>query len=203
MSASDAALAPGRGRHALRAGAAAVALVALLLATTARGNLWLPAVLGDHMVLQQGRAVLWGAATPGRTITAEIAGVTASGVADPHGAWRIELRDLVAGGPHDLTVAGDGTLVLHDVLIGDVWLGAGQSNMALAVRTASDGEPPASADACRRLRFFTIERAAAATPLRDVRGRWRVCTPETAASFSAVAYFFGHDLAAALDVPIG
>lgn len=203
MSASATAVAPGRGRHALRAGAFAVALLAIALATTARGSLWLPAILGDHMVLQQDRAMLWGTATPGRTITAEIAGVTASAVADPRGAWRLALDGLAAGGPHDLTISGDGTLVLHDVLIGDVWLGVGQSNMSLAVRTASDGRPPATADDCRRLRFFTVERAAAPAPLRDVHGHWRVCTPETAAGFSAVAYFFGQDLTATLDVPIG
>jgi sialate O-acetylesterase len=199
----DAAVAPGRARHVLRGVALAAVLLAIVLATTARGSLRLPAILGDHMVLQRDHAVLWGTATPGHTITAAIAGVQASAIVDVRGAWHMVLDGLAAGGPHDLTLDGDGQVVVHDVLIGDVWLGAGQSNMALAVRTASDGAPPASADDCRRLRFFTVERAASAVPLRDVRGRWRVCTPESAASFSAAAYFFGQDLAAALDVPVG
>ena len=184
---------------------ATVALVAsLAAATAARAEIRLPAILGDHMVLQRDRAVLWGTATPGSTIDARIAGARASGVAAADGAWRIALGDgLVAGGPFELTLDGDGTRVVRDVLIGDVWLAAGQSNMALPVRTASDGAPPASADDCRGLRFFTVERAASSGPLRDLGGAWRVCTPESAADFSAVAYFFGRDLTATVGVPVG
>ncbi|MBM4244395.1 MAG: hypothetical protein FJ148_11355 [Deltaproteobacteria bacterium] len=183
---------------------AASLAASLAAATAARAEIRLPAILGDHMVLQRGRAVLWGTATPGRTIDARIAGAHASGVAAADGAWRIALGDgLVAGGPFELTLGGDGTRVVRDVLIGDVWLAAGQSNMALPVRTASDGGPPASAEDCRGLRFFTVERAASSGPLRDLGGAWRVCTPESAADFSAVAYFFGRDLTATLGVPVG
>ena len=184
---------------------ATIALAASLAAATAvRAEIRLPAILGDHMVLQRDRAVLWGTAMPGSTIVARIAGVRASGAADASGAWRIALGDgLPAGGPFELTLDGDGTRVIRDVLIGDVWLAAGQSNMALPVRTASDGAPPASAEDCRGLRFFTVERAASGAPRRDLRGAWRVCTPESAADVSAVAYFFGRDLTAALGVPVG
>lgn len=183
---------------------AAVVPLLLAAATAAHAEIRLPAILGDHMVLQRGGAVLWGTATPNVTVTARIAGVRATGVTDASGAWQLVFgAELAAGGPFDLTLDGDGTLVVHDVLIGDVWLGAGQSNMALPVRTATDGAPPASPDDCSGLRFFTVERAIARAPLRDVRGAWRVCTPQSAADFSAVAYFFGRDLTAALGVPVG
>ena len=184
--------------------ATVVLAASLAVAKPARAEIRLPAILGDHVVLQRDRAVLWGTAAPGSTIVARIAGVRATGVADADGAWRIALGDgLVAGGPFELTLDGDGTRVVRDVLIGDVWLAAGQSNMALPVHTASDGAPPASPDDCRGLRFFTVERAASSAPRLDVRGAWRVCTPESAADFSAVAYFFGRDLTAALGVPVG
>lgn len=185
--------------------AVAIALEGLVLAAaSARAEIRLPAILGDHMVLQRGGAAVWGTAMPGSTITARIAGVHATGVADASGTWRVAFgAELAPGGPFDLTLDGDGTVVVHDVLIGDVWLGAGQSNMALPVRVARDGGPPASADECGGLRLFTVERAVARAPLRDVRGAWRVCTPQSAADFSAVAYFFGRDLTAALGVPVG
>lgn len=186
----------------MRCGALLAVMLSVTIATTGPGRLRLPGIFGNHMVLQRDTAALWGTATPGRTITAEIAGVTASTVADPHGTWRLALDGLAAGGPHDLTISGDGTLVLHDVLIGDVWLGAGQSNIRVSVRASGQDAAFGSAD-CSRIRFFTVAQSKSWRPASNVQGHWEVCTPEAAREFSAVASFFGRDLESVIDVPIG
>ena len=179
------------------------AALLLLGAPVARAELRLPAIVGDHMLLQRGAPVVWGWAEPGRTITVSLAERTASAVAGNDGRWSVTLPETPAGGPYQMNITGDGTATIGDVLVGEVWLGAGQSNMLVPLRLASDGQPPRAAADCSQLRFFTVERAASALPLRDLGGAWQVCTPATAAEFSAIAYFFGRDLNEALQVPVG
>jgi len=168
-----------------------------------RVGIVLPAVIGDHMVLQRDGAVVWGWADPGRTITVALATVSAASPVGDDGRWSVKLDGLSSGGPHTMMISGDGERTVRDVLIGDVWLGAGQSNMLLPVRQADGAESAATPADCARIRLFTVERVAADGPLRDVRGRWRVCTPESVAEFSAVAWYFGRDVAARQGVPVG
>lgn len=173
-------------------------------APPAHADLRLPAIFADHMVLQRGRPLrVWGWADPGEAITVRVADARADGVTDANGRWRVTLPPLTAGGPFELRVHGKTTLRVRDVLVGEVWLCAGQSNMRFplgATDTASADVPAAHVP---RLRLFTVARRTALVPVDDVRGAWHPTTPETARDFSAVAYYFGRELATTLDVPIG
>ena len=203
---------PGSGPAATRKGARAgvrarvsvvIATLSLLVPLAARAELELPAVLGDHMVLQQGTAAVWGWAEPGSTITVSLAGKSGTGVTGEDGRWNVLLLALEAGGPYEMQVSGDGARTVADVLVGDVWLGAGQSNMEVPVRASRDGREPIAEADCHQIRLFMVERVASFTPVEDVRGAWRVCTPETARAFSAVGYYFARELHAAMQIPLG
>jgi sialate O-acetylesterase len=167
---------------------------ATLLASAAHAELTLPAVIGDHMVLQRGDASLWGWAAPGSTIAVAVAGRSASAHTGQDGRWKVVVPAVPAGGPYEVRVSGDGDLVLRDVLVGETWLGAGQSNMEVTVHATGADQASISVDDCAQLRVFTVEEDTSPVPLDDVRGAWRVCTPEAARSFPAIAYAFARDL---------
>ncbi|HEV3470809.1 MAG TPA: sialate O-acetylesterase [Pyrinomonadaceae bacterium] len=181
-----------------------LALGFFLIATPqrARAEVRTPSLIGENMVLQQGRRVrLWGTASPGERVTARLAGRAARATADRQGRWQLFLGPLRAGGPHVLTISGRNRLTYGNVLVGEVWVCSGQSNMEWPLSRAEGGKEDAAADP--RLRFFTVEKRTAAEPLADVRGRWVVATPEEALRFSAVAFYFGRELRGRLRVPVG
>ena len=185
---------------------AAIALMMLFVSNAhADGQMpWLPNILSDHMVVQQGLPIpIWGRDVAGTRVTVSMAGKSADATADTLGAWKVLLPKLAAGGPYDLTVAGSTTRTVTDVLVGELWLGAGQSNMELAMRVTKDSatELPKADDG--QLRLFTADRVASFRPEDDVRGAWQVCTPQTAKDFSAVAYHFGRSLREKLKQPVG
>ena len=171
----------------------------------ARGDVKLPAIFGSHMVLQQKQNdKVWGWAEPGEEVTVKIADQTKTAKADDDGAWSVTLDPLTAGGPHTMTVAGKNTVTFEDVLVGEVWVCSGQSNMQMTVNSSNDGDLESLAahlpedppdHACRNV--GTQE------PQKDFNGQWSVCTPETVRDFSAVGYFFGRQLHETLDVPVG
>lgn len=165
----------------------------------------LPALMGDHMVLQRGmRAPVYGFAEPGEQVTVAMAGQVARAVADADGRWLARLRPMAAGGPYDLRIsAHTGEHTLHDVMVGDVWVCSGQSNMSFAVASSRDGQKEVEAADYPSIRLFAVQRDASATPRADCGGAWMRCAPATAAGFSAVAYFFGRGLHRDLGVPIG
>ena len=181
----------------------------LTMATAASAaRLALPALFGDHMVLQQGcRVPVWGTAEPGAAVSVSLDGRTRCTVAAPDGRWRVRLAPLVAGGPHVLRVCGPETLTFHDVMIGEVWLASGQSNMEMPVDgwgKVLDAEAEVAAADLPDIRLFQVERRVAYRPQHDVPGTgWQRCSPRTVPTFSAAAYFFGRALHRELGVPIG
>lgn len=163
----------------------------------------LPAIFGDNMVLQRGGATpMWGHADPGEQVTVALGGQSVSTAADAQGRWRVVLPKLEAAGPLEVTVRGKNTLTLKNVLVGDVWLGSGQSNMDWRLRSY-EGKVEAAAAHYPRIRLFKTPTVVAITPQDDVPGKWTECTPDTAGDFSAVLYFMGRDLHKQLGVPMG
>ena len=177
-----------------------------------RAEIKLPALISDGMVLQQGTKVtLWGTADPGEQVTVTVNRSEARGVADSEGQWSAKLGPLNAGGPHTVTIAGKNTITLHDVLVGEVWVCSGQSNMAITVGPTrppyftgvNNYQEELHAANHPMLRLFTVERAVARKPQRDLKGSWVSARPETVNDFSAVGYFFGRQLLQTLNVPVG
>jgi sialate O-acetylesterase len=168
-------------------------------------TLRMPSLFADHMVVQRERSVpVWGRTTPGAAVQVRMASHTVRAVAAADSTWRTELPAMEAGGPHTLTVtSGNATQTFEDVLVGEVWLASGQSNMEWAVRAAQNADQEIAAAQDDRLRLFTAARTDARTPQWDVTGTWATTRPETVADFSAVAYYFGRRLRAALGVPVG
>lgn len=166
----------------------------------------LPSIFDSHMVLQRDRAVpVWGRASPGEEVTVGFAGETASTRADADGRWEVSLGPLEASSEgRTLTVRGDNTLELDDVLVGEVWLCSGQSNMEWTVRKSADAKREIAAADHPRIRHIKIERRPAKRPEDDAPSDgWKVCQPGTVANFSAVGYYFARRLVDDLDVPVG
>ena len=165
----------------------------------------LPTLFSDHMVLQQGREIhLWGKAEPGEKIVVNFAEATANAVTDSSGGWSIHLPAHSAGGPFTLSVRGEKEVVIKDVMIGEVWIASGQSNMAFALEGAEGAarEVPQANDP--QLRLFTVPKRIAVSPQDNtLAAHWELCTPDTAKGFSAVAYFFARELRRKLNVPVG
>ncbi len=164
----------------------------------------LPALFSDHMVMQQGRPIrVWGWARPGETVSAMMAGKKGQTKADAGGRFRLELPALPAGGPYELQVTAGQTLSYQDVMIGEVWLASGQSNMELALKY-TDGAEQALLDAGQSMvRLFALEHTASDAPLEDVTGTWRVSSPKSAGDFSAVAYYFARRIQSEQKVAVG
>ena len=183
-----------------------VSLLLLLLAFSAFADVRLPAIIGSHMVLQQNtRVTLWGWCDPGEKITVrpewDTATYTATGTSGA--AWKLSVQTPKAGGPYKITIKGNNTVELDDVLIGEVWLCSGQSNMEMNVNWGLPYQKEVTEATNGQIRFFYIPRTTAAFPQDDVKARWVVCSPEEMRKFSAVGYFFGKGVNEKLKVPVG
>jgi sialate O-acetylesterase len=173
-------------------------------ATIARADVKLPAIFSDHMVLQRDVAVpVWGWAEPSEVVTVSIAGQTKIATADAAGKWSVKLDKLAAGETLTMVVSGKNKLTVNDVLVGEVWLASGQSNMQMWVKSVQDLEKEKAAAKFPQLRMFTVTRHEAVTPQTDCEGKWVLCSPETVETFSATAYFFGRELHQKLGLPVG
>jgi len=175
-----------------------------LLTPALLGEVVLPSVFGSHMVLQRGKPLtVWGTADAGEKVSVEIAGRRVKALADARGEWSVTLPEMVAGGPHTLTVAGENRIELEDVFVGEVWIGSGQSNMQWSVAASKDAAKERAAANHPRVRLFLVPNVLSGLPNRDVKARWTECGPGTISPFSAVLYFFGRHLHRELDVPVG
>ncbi len=165
----------------------------------------MPAIFGDHMVMQQGTSLpIWGEADPGERVTVKFVGQQATTTARKDRQWRVNLQTVyLRSSPDVLMVDGKNHLEFSDVIMGDVWLCSGQSNMAFPLREADGGEAAIIHAEDDQLRFFIVPEKRAFQPQRQVEGRWERCSPEAAANFSAVGYFFGRDVRMATGMPIG
>jgi len=184
----------------------AVTVSAVLFAGVgeSRADVKLHSLFNDDMVLQREMPVsVWGTADAGERVTVELGGRSVAAVADAEGGWTVKLASMKAGGPFVMTVTGKNTVKLANVLVGDVWLCGGQSNMAMSVGSSMNAAEESAAADHPKIRLFRVVNRTAAEPQTRVTGRWYVCTPQTVRSFTAVGYFFGRELQRDLDVPIG
>jgi sialate O-acetylesterase len=178
-----------------------------LLGAAAMAAVTLPHVFSDHMVLQQGQPIpVWGTAAPGERVLVTLGKAKRQTKADTQGRWRVALPALRAARKQPgltLTVAGTNTLTCSDVLIGEVWVCSGQSNMQWPTSATVNAEKELAGANFPQVRLFTVPNITAAAPKDDCGGNWLVCTPETAAGFSAVGFYFGRYLHQQLKVPVG
>lgn len=181
----------------------AIAAAALGLSWTPRADVKLPALFSDNMVLQRGTELrVWGWADPGEKVTVEFRGAKVS--AEPQGGkWMVKLPRQRAGGPDAMVVTGKNKITVANVLVGEVWVCSGQSNMEWPLTRTHMPEPAIAASANPMLRLFTVPKLKAEEPVNDVKGQWQLSGPGTVGNFSAVAYYFGRDLQKALGVPVG
>lgn len=176
----------------------------VLFARAGHADVRLPAVFSDHMVLQRDASVsVWGWADPDESIRVSIADQSVNAQANGDGRWQVELAAMEAGGPFALVVKGNNEVAIEDVLIGEVWLCSGQSNMAMQVQGAMNFDAERAAADLPKIRMFTTARQTAPEPQDDCTGTWAVCSPDAVGAFSATAYFFGRRLHESLDVPVG
>jgi sialate O-acetylesterase len=188
---------------------ATILVVVLVLMWLSLGSAWadvkLPSIFGDHMVLQCDQPIrIWGWADPGERVTVRIAQDSKTVTTSPQGRWQVTLDALAAGKAVSVTVQGNNTLTLNDVLTGEVWICSGQSNMQWSFeRSITNGEAEVAAANFPKIRLITVPRKTATSPQPDFQGQWQACTPDSVKSFSAVGYFFGRTLNRELNRPIG
>ena len=195
-----------------------IAAIAALGFSQSRADVKVPVIFSDHMVLQRGMAVpVWGTAAPAEKVTVAIAGQSLTTTAGPDGNWRVRLKPLaVSAEPLTLKIAGGNEITLSDVLVGEVWLASGQSNMEMPVGNVDPPGIPRRYPGVQNfeeelknthhplLRLCKVERQFTPRPLAAVPGAgWQTCSPDSVKGFSAVAYFYGRHLAEALKVPVG
>lgn len=177
--------------------------------TIARSEVRLPKIFGNHMVLQQGKPiVIWGWAEPGEKTTVQIGKIKQSSIANEKGEWKISLPPMKASGPHSLNVSGRNEVRFDDVMIGEVWLCSGQSNMEMGMKMFHNSQQEIAAADHPRIRLMLVENRWASQPQHDIQGTWKICTPKTIAEdgwngFSATAYYFGREIHKKLGVAIG
>ncbi len=191
-------------RRHLRLSFAALGFVALA-ATTGRADVKLPNIFDNHMVLQQKQKnKVWGLADAGEAVTVSIDKQSQKTTADAKGNWQVSLDPLPVGGPYTMTVQGKNTAKFEDILVGEVWLCSGQSNMEWSVNSSNDADLERAAAKYPKIRMINFPNVGTQEPIwTHPNSKWMVCSPETVGEFSAVGYFFGRQLYETLDVPIG
>jgi sialate O-acetylesterase len=192
----------------LRASRLRLAMGVLVLAGTCapgvQADVKLPAIFGSHMVLQRDQKDrVWGWAEPGEEVTVKIAEQTHATKAGSDGSWQVMLDPMPAGGPHTLAIEGKNSVKFDDVLVGEVWICSGQSNMQWSVAASNDSDLEIATAKYPLVRLITVPNRGIQEPQKDFHGQWQTCRPDTVGGFTAVGYFFGRTLNQMLGVPIG
>jgi sialate O-acetylesterase len=176
---------------------------------TVQAEVQLPHVFGSHMVLQRDKPIIiWGWDNPGETVKVQLGSETRTAQANDRGEWKVVFPAMQAGGPYTITVTGSSTVTYNDVMIGEVWLCSGQSNMEFGLGRANNAKEEIANANHPGIRLLMVQNRWTPQPQSDIEGTWKVCTPETVAEggwegFSAVAYFFGREINQKLGVPVG
>ena len=182
----------------------ALALIAAPKADESPSRPYVHPLFTDHVVLQRDVPVpVWGWTEPGQRVKVALGGQSVETTADARGKWQVKMGPYPAGGPHVLAVGGPKDVEIKDVLVGDVWICSGQSNMEWPLSASNNAKEEIAAANYPKIRLFTVPKKIAIEPTTTVDASWEVCSPETSPQFSAVGYFFGRELQKELDVPIG
>ncbi len=183
---------------------AALVIVLSCMMIPAAANIQAHSTFSDNMVLQQGMKVpVWGTAAPGENIRVHFNGQTAKTTADSDGKWMVRLEPMMAGGPFKMLLVGNNNVLFENVMVGEVWVCSGQSNMWWTVKASNNAEQEIADAKYPKIRLFTVPAAMAAEPTSNLNSKWVECSPETVPTFSAAAYYFGRELFKSLNVPIG
>jgi sialate O-acetylesterase len=174
------------------------------LTSLAFADVQLPGIISDHMLLQRDMPVrIFGKALPSEAVSVAFRGQTAQAVTDATGRWEVWLKPLTIGPAASMTIQGANVITIADVLVGDVWIGSGQSNMQWAVWQSDNADAEIAAATFPQIRLFYVPRKTSSVPVEDVDAKWVVCSPETVKDFSAVLYYFGREMHRDLKAPIG
>jgi sialate O-acetylesterase len=175
-----------------------------LFTVSVQAEIRLPSIIGSNMVLQQKLAnPIWGWADAGENVTVSINGQTKNTKTGTDGKWSIVLDPQDVGGPFTLTIKGENELTLENVMVGEVWLASGQSNMQWGVQNSTNSSNDIEQADLPNLRLITVPNISKTTPQDNFNGKWEPCTPQNVRWFSAVAFFFGRKLHQDLKVPVG
>jgi sialate O-acetylesterase len=182
-----------------------LAAVMFLFNTALHADVTLPYVLSDNMVLQRDVPVnIWGWAKPGEKVTVTISGQKVSAKTGKNGEWKVQIKPLSAGGPYEMIITGKNSIVLKNILAGDVWVCGGQSNMEWPLSRSRNWSSDKNACDNPNIRLFYVPKNMSMKPLQNTKeARWQVSDQESAAVFSAIGYYFGKDLNKQLNIPIG
>ncbi|MHC4520542.1 MAG: sialate O-acetylesterase, partial [Planctomycetota bacterium] len=183
-----------------------VAFIILFSSALACADIRLPSIIGDNMVLQSGEKVaLWGWADAGEVVHLKVSWHTMERrvTTGADGKWTIQVKTPPVGGPYQIALKGKNAIALKNILVGEVWVCSGQSNMQWSVQNSNSPQEEIAAAKYPKIRLFSVQRKVAQTPQADCEGSWAECSPETIPGFTAVGYFFGRELHKKLAVPIG
>ncbi len=180
------------------------ALLFLASVAPVLANIRMPAIYSDNMVLQaRAKMTVRGMADPGESVTVRLGNRRTHADADAQGRWLVTLPRVKGSGPYDLTISGKNEVTIHNVVVGDVWLCAGASNMALPLNAVDNAQQEITGAKFPMIRMFKVQQKVADKPVEACEGTWVVCDPRSARDFSALGYFFGRELNGRLKVPIG
>ena len=187
--------------------AIAITVCVLVVGAGARADVKVPTVFGDNMVLQRDVELpVWGQAAAGEKVAVSIGAASASATADKKGAWAVKMPAMKCTPKQTgltMTIKGTNTITLKNILVGEVWLGSGQSNMEFGVDGSLGGKEAVAKASLPNIRLYHVPKTKNWYPQKDVKASWKVCSPETSPKFSAVLFFFGKRLHDELKVPIG